>query len=1481
MSYCHLTSAGINFNLGFGPQPTTLMINTINAASCLVACTSCAVPFQPASIIGNTAVCAATTQIYSTAPIGGDSSYTWSLPTGWTGSSTTDSITVTAGSAGGNISVTANNSCGNSTARTIAVTAVTLPAQPGAIAGSNLVCAGSSQTYSVTAVTGAASYTWILPSGWSGTSVTNTIIAITGSTGGVVSVKATNTCGSSAVATATIAITSGSPALPVSIAGNTTVCAGTSQTYSVTTVAGVTSYTWTLPLGWTGSSSTNSITATAGTAGGVVTAKANNNCGSSTAQTITVTATALPSQPLTISGPTPVCAGTSQIYSVPVIAGATSYTWVLPSGWTGNSTTNSITATTGITGGTISVKANNSCGGSPLQSITVMTTTLPAQPPAIAGTTTVCVSSSQTYSVAAVNGTTSYTWALPAGWSGNSNTNSITATAGAAGGTITVKANNSCGSSIAQSFAVITAPLPAQPGAISGNITVCASSSQTYSVNAVTGATSYTWTLPSGWTGTSVTNAITTTTGAAGGTISIKANNNCSSSSAQTITATITALPAQPGTISGNMAVCAGASQTYSIQAVAGATSYTWFLPSGWTGTPTNNTITVTTGTTGGPLSVKANNNCGSSANTSVALTITSIAPAQPVTVSGNLSPCAASIQTYSVATVPGATSYTWTLPAGWAGASTTNSITTTAGTSGGSISIKANNSCGSSGAQTITVTPAALVSQPGTISGSVALCAGSTQTYSVTPVAGATSYTWALPTGWTGISVTNSITTTASTTSGTISVTANNNCGNSNAQTINVTASTSPAKPGSISGNAAVCAGSLQTYTVTPVPGATSYIWTLPSGWTGTSVSNSINATTGSVGGSLSVKANNGCGTSALTSIEITITSVMPAQPANIAGNTLVCAGSTQTYSVAAVAGITSYTWTLPVGWPGNSTSNSITGTSGTSGGTISVTANNICGSSTAQTITIAATVLPAQPGTISGSMAVCAGTSQTYSVPAAAGAISYTWSLPLGWTGTSVTNIITATAGSTGGAISVKANNNCGSSAVASTTVNITSIAPAQPGNITGNITTCAGSTQTYTVPTAANATSYTWVLPTGWAGSSSGNSITAIVGSAGGTLSLSANNGCGTSPGTTLSVSIIPLPATPGAITVNGGNAAVCTGDTRTFITPLVPGTTYNWAAPPGANIITGQGTNIVQLSFGSTFTSGSSLTVVATNGCGASPSSAKIVISKNIISRPGNISVSGGTSRVCAGDIRTYTVAAITGINYNWTGPSGATIITGQGTNSIKVSYSASLTSQGILSVTASNNCGTSTARTLTVSKNILTAPGLISGTTTVCPNAVTSYSISAVQGALTYLWTVPSGAIIQGASNTNSIQVKWGSTAGSVTVRAVNNCGNSNSRSKYVAVSCAAGIEEFSAAMRATVYPNPARDNVTVRFSSPDQSTHTISVTDIVGRTIKSEEMVAATGVNLYPLKLAGLSKGMYVIIIRSKNGKQLLKVHVE
>lgn len=84
-------------------------------------------------------------------------------------------------------------------------------------------------------------------------------------------------------------------------------------------------------------------------------------------------------------------------------------------------------------------------------------------------------------------------------------------------------------------------PAPATPGQISGDSVICPNETGiTYSIVAVTGATSYTWTGPAGSTITSGqgTTALTINFGATVGNVSVVANNSCGSSSASVKTIT-------------------------------------------------------------------------------------------------------------------------------------------------------------------------------------------------------------------------------------------------------------------------------------------------------------------------------------------------------------------------------------------------------------------------------------------------------------------------------------------------------------------------------------------------------------------------------------------------------------------------------------------------------------------------------------------------------------------------------------------------------------------------------------------------------------------------------------------------------------------------------------------------------------------------------------------------------------------------------
>lgn len=211
-----------------------------------------------------------------------------------------------------------------------------------------------------------------------------------------------------ATVTPSVSITSN----PAAVSGSTTICAGTSVTFTATPVNGGTpSYLWKINGSNTGTNS-NTFTSTTLANGDVVTCEMTSTatCPSPatvTSNSITMVVNTVPAQPSAITGETVVCPGSSQAYSVTNDAGATGYTWTLPhASWTGSSTTNAISTIAGTTGGNISVTANNGCGSSTASSLAISIGSSPAVP--VATTATAIDAGSFTANWNAVPGATGY-----------------------------------------------------------------------------------------------------------------------------------------------------------------------------------------------------------------------------------------------------------------------------------------------------------------------------------------------------------------------------------------------------------------------------------------------------------------------------------------------------------------------------------------------------------------------------------------------------------------------------------------------------------------------------------------------------------------------------------------------------------------------------------------------------------------------------------------------------------------------------------------------------------------------------------------------------------------------------------------------------------------------------------------------------------------------------------------------------------------
>lgn len=1307
-----------------------------------------------------------------------------------------------------------------STSRRIACKVCIPPAAAtSVIATNNNYCAGSSTTINASGPTPGSTYAvYTTPTG--GSSLGNTPRTVTPATTTTYYVETFETdyssCRSTSRTPITITVFPGAPATPGAISGTTPTCPS-SQGYSIAAVANAASYTWSVSGGGTISGSGTSININWTTPGTyTVSVTASNTCGTSGARTLSVTVSPpVPAQPGTISGNNNPCPG-SESYSIGAVTNATGYTWSVSGGGTISGTGTSATVNWTTSGGpyTISVTANNGCGNSIVRTLQVnVQTGPPTSIGAITGLTNVCVGS-QPYSVPAVSGATTYTWSVSGGGSvtGGQGTRNATINWTAAGTyNVSITASNGCGQVSATPISVTVAGAPpATPGAITGTNNAC-TGNQTYSIAAVANADSYTWSISGGGTVVSGANSTSYTvnwTTAGTHTVSVTATNACGISSASTTSVTVnTTIPPAAGAITGQASVCVG-SQAYSIAAVAGATSYTWAVSGGGSIASGQGTtgISVNWTASGGPytVSVIATNACGNASSSDLPVTVLTANPAAPASITGN-SPVCFGTESYTAAAVSGASGYTWSVNGGGTIASGQNTTTaginwTTAGT--WTVSVTATSICGSSAATTfpVEVLPASPPT-PGVISGTSPACPG-TEAYSIASVAGATDYTWSVSGGGT---ITNGQNTTgvdiswATAGTWTISVTSTNLCGSSIASTTSVTVlPANPGNAGAITGTINACPGS-ETYSITALPDASGYTWTVSGGGSITAGqnTNSITVDWTTTGGpyTVTVVPSNQCGNGGPASVDVTVLPANPAAPANITGNTPVCFGS-ETYTAAAVTGATGYTWSVSGGGTiatnGNQTVDINWTTEGT--WTVSVTAQNQCGSSLAATLSVE--VLPASPptpGNITGPAGVCPGT-ETYSIPTVPGASGYTWTV--GSAGSIIsgqgTESIDVTWASVSGSytVAVTAENQCGSSASSSVQVTITPGPPTGTPTISGDDFPCPGA-QTYTVGGVTGANDYTWTVTGGGTIQSGQGTATIIIDwtATGGpyTIEVTPSNSCGNGTSNTLDVTVDGPPVL-GAATISGNNNPCPVSETYT-VSSVANATGYNWTLTSGGTITSGQGTATVTVNWttaGGPYT----LSVNATNTCGTSALAATYAVTV----QPGPPTIPGaitGPNSVCQNTNGVgYSIGSVTNAtSYTWSVSGGGTIASGQGTTNANIDWTGTPGNYTV-SVTATNTCGTSTASTInvTITPGAPAQPGNITGNGNVCPG-VEPYNIGAVTNATTYTWTLSGGGTIATGQGSNSITVNWTTSGGpyQVSVIATNTCGNSIAQTLDVTV----------------------------------------------------------------------------------------------
>nr|MBK9650020.1 T9SS type A sorting domain-containing protein [Bacteroidota bacterium] len=392
-----------------------------------------------------------------------------------------------------------------------------------------------------------------------------------------------------------------------------------------------------------------------------------------------------------------------------------------------------------------------------------------------------------------------------------------------------------------------------------------------------------------------------------------------------------------------------------------------------------------------------------------------------------------------------------------------------------------------------------------------------------------------------------------------------------------------------------------------------------------------------------------------------------------------------------------------------------------------------------------------------------------------------------------------------------------------------------------------------------------SYSW---------SNGSTGTFVSGLSQGTYTVTVTdaNGC-TNTCTSVITSTGTTPAPPGLIT---GTTALCRNTIgNTFsILPVAGATSYTWTLGAGAIITQGQGGTVITFSLTGSALPGM-VSVTASNVCGTSTSSNLNYTVNSIPGAPSTIL--GQTSGVCNKPNVPYSTATVSSAtSYFWTVPTGSSIVSGQGSNAVVVSFSNSFTGTGNITVKAVNTCGMSAARTLAL--NAKPQSPIISGLNYACKNQPgLHYTVLPVAGATSYTWTVVPGSTIVSGQSTPHIVVNWGNINGLISCKANNNCGSSVASNLAVAFTCKNENETIDP-NSISLYPNPGKGRITLQYESYTDGEMEMSLYELTCKIIFNKKLVSAYGNNKHEIDFANLSSGIYLVQLKVDGTNKWMKL---
>jgi len=752
-----------------------------------------------------------------------------------------------------------------------------------------------------------------------------------------------------------------------------------------------------------------------------------------------------------------------------------------------------------------------------------------------------------------------------------------------------------------------------------------------------------------------------------------------------------------------------------------------------------------------------------------------------------------------------------------------------------------------------IALTPKPNPLRSGSITGLTTVCQGqSSVNYTVPVIKNATSYIWVDPNNPLNsiTTQTNSININFSNTflSGKLYVSGANICNQGiQSQELLISSKPLPSKAEIIKGKTIVCEGqNYENYSVTSIPNATSYLWSLPSGASGLSDSNiiSVNYNRIATSGNITVKGVNLCGYGPISVLPV-IVNPLPTVTAT-ASKTKICNGEEVTLEA---FGALTYDWD-------NNVINNVSFVP-TATNTYSVNGTDKNGCSDTATVSVIVNSIPNVIATASKSR-ICSGENVFLT---GFGASTYSWN-------NDITNGVSFVPTNTK-VYTLTGTDNNGCKDTANITVNVINLSTTKI-EYTLPAAICTGGSKVLKAPFFEGAT-YQW-KKNGVAIAGAIDS-TLIVNSAGAySLSTSLGSTCKSDAPEV----ILSLIANPTAGTLTGSNY-VCK-NSSVKLTPSVPGGTWTSLKPSIASV-DAQG-NVTGLKRTSFVTGVVSYTVTNASGCSAS-----VVRGLGIDSLP-VVPIISGPAKICSGGTAFFRTTNTAGVL--WTaGPSLTASSAYQGVFTHRVAANGAVPSDNFNTFVKAtsysvNKVCTSEATRVVQLRTITSKSIAITAANNLVVNANTPVSVTFPSGLTTSntssrFWISSASADMSVVSTTNLSTTVKALRVPTVAPKLYFNAteistGCGMTAFKLFTVSAISLVDASSTLSISKgsiqLYPNPSNGKFTIENNLGATS---VKLVDLSGRVIASQSITSG----IITVDFSGVAMGKYLVHI---NGEKINKI---